>query len=196
MKLSVRNTIACVALIAGVVVADTKAPEFKLTDVNGTEHSLDQYAGKMVVLEWTNYECPFVKKFYGSDTMQALQKTYTEKGVVWLSICSSAPGKQGNFPADEWKRRIAETGSNPTAVLLDEDGKVGRAFGAKTTPHLFVIDASGQIVYQGAIDDKRSTNPKDIANARNYVGEALDALLAGKTVAVSETKPYGCSVKY
>jgi peroxiredoxin len=186
---------------AGIVSALTgwaqqSAPAFELPDVNGMTHSLSQYAGKIVVLEWTNYDCPFVRKFYGVGAMQSMQKQFTEKGVVWLSICSSAPGKQGNFSPDEWKRRIKETGSNATAVLLDESGTVGRSYGASNTPHLFVIDADGNLAYQGSIDDNRSADPETVEGARNYLTEALNALFAGEPVPVAKTKPYGCSVKY
>ncbi len=148
------------------------------------------------MLEWTNPDCPFVKKHYGAKNMQALQAKYVAQGAVWLSVCSSAPGKQGHYPADEWNRILAEQGSAATALLLDPDGQVGRAYGAKTTPHLFVIDAAGTLVYDGAIDDKPSTDSADIPGARAYVGEALDAVLAGTPVPAAQTKPYGCSVKY
>ena len=172
------------------------APGFTLTDTKGAAHALADFAGKPVVLEWTNPDCPFVKKHYGAKNMQALQAKYVAQGAVWLSVCSSAPGKQGHYPADEWNRILAEQGSAATALLLDPDGQVGRAYGAKTTPHLFVIDAAGTLVYDGAIDDNPSTDSADIPGARVYVAEALDAVLAGAPVPVAQTKPYGCSVKY
>lgn len=172
------------------------APGFTLTDTKGAAHALADFAGKPVVLEWTNPDCPFVKKHYGAKNMQALQAKYVAQGAVWLSVCSSAPGKQGHYPADEWNRILAEQGSAATALLLDPDGQVGRAYGAKTTPHLFVIDAAGTLVYDGAIDDRPSTDSADIPGARAYVVEALDAVLAGAPVPVAQTKPYGCSVKY
>jgi peroxiredoxin len=172
------------------------APGFTLTDTKGAAHALADFAGKPVVLEWTNPDCPFVKKHYGAKNMQALQAKYVAQGAVWLSVCSSAPGKQGHYPADEWNRILAEQGSAATALLLDPDGQVGRAYGAKTTPHLFVIDAAGTLVYDGAIDDQPSTDSADIPGARAYVVEALDAVLAGAPVPVAQTKPYGCSVKY
>lgn len=172
------------------------APGFTLTDTKGAAHALADFAGKPVVLEWTNPDCPFVKKHYGAKNMQALQAKYVAQGAVWLSVCSSAPGKQGHYPADEWNRILAEQGSAATALLLDPDGQVGRAYGAKTTPHLFVIDAAGTLVYDGAIDDNPSTDSADIPGARAYVAEALDAVLAGAPVPVAQTKPYGCSVKY
>lgn len=172
------------------------APGFTLTDTQGAAHALADFAGKPVVLEWTNPDCPFVKKHYGAKNMQALQAKYVAQGVVWLAVCSSAPGKQGHYPADEWNRILAEQGSAATALLVDPDGQVGRAYGAKTTPHLFVIDAAGTLVYDGAIDDRPSTDSADIPGARSYIAEALDAVLAGAPVPVAQTKPYGCSVKY
>lgn len=172
------------------------APDFSLKDTAGTEHSLSDFKGKIVVLEWTNYGCPFVKKHYESGNMQKLQKTYTGKGVVWLSICSSAKGKQGYFTAEEWPKKLKAWDVKCTALMPDPTGKVGKMYGAKTTPHMYVIDGDGKLAYQGAIDDNRSWDPKTIEGATNYVAEVLDALLAGDKVKVTETKPYGCSVKY
>jgi peroxiredoxin len=172
------------------------APDFALKDISGKEHKLSGYAGKFVVLEWINHGCPFVRKHYDSGNMQKLQKTYAEKGVIWLSICSSAPGKQGNYPPETWRKLTEDKGAKPTAVLLDTDGKVGRAYGAKTTPHMFVIDPKGKLIYKGAIDDDRSTSPKKAAAAKNYVAAALDAAMAGKKIEVAETRSYGCSGKY
>lgn len=173
-----------------------KAPAFTLQDTSGTSHSLSDFDGKIVVLEWTNYLCPFVKKHYRTGNMQALQKEYTGKGVVWLSVNSSAPGKQGHFSPAEWQRHIEEQDAAPTAVLLDPDGKVGRAYGAKTTPHMFVINTEGKLLYKGAIDDKATFKPADVETASNYVKEVLDSLLAGEDVDPTENRPYGCSVKY
>lgn len=183
------------ALTSHAVNPGDAAPAFTLADVEGKAHSLADHAGKIVVLEWTNYECPFVKKHYDSKNMQKLQKTYTDKGVVWLSVCSSAAGKQGNFTQDVWRERMAKGGVS-TPVLLDPDGAVGKAYGAKTTPHMFVVDAAGKIAYAGAIDDNPSFDPKTIEGARNFVAAALDALLQGKPVEAASSKPYGCSVKY
>jgi hypothetical protein len=194
-----RIRIVCFALIASLGLsagAQSIAPAFELPDVNGTPRALSEYKGKIVVLEWTNYDCPFVRKFYGTGTMQALQETYTAKGIIWLSVCSSAPGNQGNFPGEEWDRRIKETGAKATAVLLDGSGKVGRAYGASNTPHVFVVGKDGNLAYQGSVDDNRSADPETIQGARNYLAEALDALIADQPVPVAETKPYGCSVKY
>ena len=173
-----------------------KAPEFTLTASDGKVHNLKDYRGKYVVLEWINYDCPFVRKHYKSENMQTLQKRYTAKDVVWLSICSSAPGKQGNFSNEVIAERSAELGASHTAYLIDADGMVGKWYDAKTTPHMFVIDPEGRLVYMGGIDDIRSTDVKDIPKATNYVAAALDASMAGKKVAVTSSKPYGCGVKY
>ena len=172
------------------------APEFKLTDSNGSEHSLSDFKGKIVVLEWINYDCPFVKKHYDSKNMQSLQEKYTKEGIVWLAICSSNKGKQGNFSVEEINKRSNERGAKFTAYLIDEDGTVGKMYGAKTTPHMYVIDKSGMLVYAGGIDDKASTDVDDIKAAKNYVSSTLDELLAGKEVSVQSSTPYGCSVKY
>lgn len=172
------------------------APDFTLADVKGGKHSLSSYKGKWVVLEWINYDCPFVNKHYGSGNLPTLQKTYTGKGVTWLTINSSAPGKQGNFPNPEIESRSRAAGAAFSAYLLDTDGNVGRAYGAKTTPHMYVIDPAGKLVYAGGIDDKPSTDVADIATAKNFVAAALDEALAGKPVTVATSTPYGCSVKY
>lgn len=172
------------------------APDFTLVDSHGTKHTLSGLKGKVVVLEWVNYECPFVGKHYGSGNMQQLQKTYTGKGVVWLSINSSAEGNQGWFAPDRINALIKETAATPTAYLIDADGRVGRAYGAKTTPHMFVVDAKGSVVYAGGIDDTPSTDQADIKTAKNFVRAALDEALAGKPVTTASSAPYGCSVKY
>lgn len=174
-----------------------KAPTFSLPDVDGKIHSLAEAAGKWVVLEWTNYDCPFVRKHYDSGNMQDLQRTYTEKGVIWWSICSSAPGKQGHLPPGTWKERMAAQKVAATAVLLDPTGEVGRLYEAKTTPQLFVINPEGVVVYQGAIDSIRSTDPADVAKAVPHIRQVLEAGLAGKPIPEpTRTIPYGCSVKY
>jgi glutathione peroxidase-family protein len=172
------------------------APAFTLTDTTGTEHSLSDFKGKTVVLEWINHGCPFVVKHYASGNMQALQEKYTGEGVVWLSICSSAPGAQGHMSAADAAAKSKEVGSKATAYLIDESGTVGKAYNAKTTPEMFVINAEGILVYKGAIDDKPSTNAADIEGSKNFVAAALDEVLAGKEVSTATTKPYGCSVKY
>lgn len=182
--------------VAGGVATGDAAPAFTLKDTQGKEHSLSDYKGRHVVLEWTNYECPFVRKHYDSKNMQALQKKYAGEGITWLSICSSAPGNQGHMKAADAGKAMADRDATPAAYLLDESGKVGQAYGAKTTPHMFVIGPDGKVVYQGAIDSIRSASPDDVAKADNYVAACLDACLTGKPVAQGSTKPYGCSVKY
>jgi peroxiredoxin len=168
-----------------------KAPDFTLKDLDGKERKLSEFLGKVVVLEWTNYSCPFVKKHYGPGAMQALQKTYTEKGVVWLSICSSAEGKQGFQKTEDWKKAVAEAKASPTALLPDADGTVGHLYGARTTPDMRIVDAKGFLAYSGAIDDDPSMK-SDPAKAKvNYVAQALDAMLAGKEPPTAETKAYG-----
>lgn len=186
----------CSPVLAEDLSVGEPAPDFALKDTQGNDQSLSAYKGKFVVLEWTNYDCPFVQKMYDSATMQGLQKTYTDKGVVWLSINSSAPGKQGNYPPEAWNAMIATRGAAPTAVLLDPDGKVGRLYGAKTTPHMFIVDPSGSLIYQGAIDNVPSAEAEDVAAAKNYVRAALEEAMAGKPVSEPSTKAYGCSVKY
>ncbi len=176
--------------------AGTAAENFTLTDSHGKTHNLSDYKGKYVVVEWLNHGCPFVVKHYSSGNMQSLQKKYTEKGVIWLSIISSAPGKQGHSTPDEANAAAKEKGASPTAILIDEDGKVGKLYGARTTPHMFVISPEGTILYQGAIDNVRSTDVEDIKGATNYVGQALDEAMSGRAVSVSATQPYGCAVKY
>lgn len=177
-------------------VVGRPAPAFDVKDSAGASHNLDSLKGKWVVLEWVNYECPFVKKHYGSGNMQALQKDYTAKGVAWFSVNSSAAGKQGNYSADSIGGLLKERHAVPTAYLLDADGKVGHAYGAKTTPHMFVIDPKGTIVYAGGIDDKPSTELEDVKTAKNFVRAALDEGMAGKPVTTPTSTPYGCSVKY
>jgi len=181
---------------ANEAVAGKPASDFTATDSNGKSHSLSDYKGKVVVLEWLNHGCPYVKKHYNSGNIQALQKTYTKKGVVWFSIISSAPGKQGYCTPEEANEVINQKKAFPTALLLDPDGIVGKLYGAKTTPHMYIIDSEGILVYNGGIDDIRSTNTDDIAKAKNYVKLALDELLAGKEISIKTSRPYGCSVKY
>jgi len=172
------------------------APEFTLTSALGNQHSLADYRGKLVVLEWYNPGCPFVMKYYDSGQMQKLQQEYTQKGVVWLIINSSAQGKQGHCPPDVAQKLIREKKIMATEFLLDHNGQVGLSYQAKTTPHMYVIDQKGILAYQGAIDDKASTSIADLAQARNHVKEALEEIMAGQSVSVKTTKPYGCSVKY
>jgi peroxiredoxin len=177
-------------------VVGQPAPAFTLADSHGKSHSLASFAGKVVVLEWWNPECPFVQKHYGSGNMPKLQKEWTAKGVVWLTVNYSAPGKQGHVDGAKANALMKEKGGAQTAVLLDHDGKVGKAYGAKTTPHMYVIDAKGTLVYAGGIDDKPSTDQADIATARNHVAAALGEVTAGKAVTTATAQPYGCGVKY
>lgn len=172
------------------------APAFFTQDSNGLSIGKDQFAGKYVVLEWTNKDCPFVQKHYKSGNMQKLQKTYTGKGVVWLSVISSAEGKQGYLTGAEANKVAQENGSAATHILLDPKGDMGRAYGAKTTPHMFIFDPNGNLIYQGGIDSINSTDPADIEGAQPYVMAALDEALAGKPVTTPVSRPYGCSVKY
>ncbi len=188
--------LGCVGSSTAQVETAQKAPEFALRSVSGQTHKLSDFRGKYVVLEWINYGCPFVKKHYDSGNMQRLQKTWTGKDVVWLSICSSAPGKQGYYDAQAATKVNKDQNHSATAYLLDSDGRVGKAYGAKTTPHMFVIDPEGVLIYQGAIDSIRSANPGDIAKSTNYVDAALTAAMAGKEISDHTTNPYGCSVKY
>ncbi len=178
------------------VTVGQAAPDFTLTDTNGKAVKLSDFKGKYVVLEWFSYDCPFVEKHYGSGNLQNLQKAYTQKGVVWLSINSSAEGKEGFYSASETNSKMQEKGGSPSAILLDSDGKVGKLYGAKTTPHMFIVNPDGNLIYQGAIDDKSSFDPADIAVAKNYVQAALEEAMAGKPVTTASTKSYGCSVKY
>jgi peroxiredoxin len=172
------------------------APPFRAADVAGKTVGLADYAGKTVVLEWTNDGCPFVGKHYDSGNMQALQQRYTAAGVVWLTVASSAPGEQGHVTPAEAKADLARWRASPSDFLLDPDGLVGRLYDARATPHMVVIDRAGHIAYMGAIDDKPSTRLADVKTAHNYVAAALDALAAGQPVAVASTRAYGCSIKY
>ncbi len=190
------TTLASTLFAAESPRVGTAAPPFSVADAKGKAHSPAEYKGKYVVLEWFNPECPFVKKHYGSGNMQKLQEEYTGKGVVWLSIDSSAPGKEGNLTPDAANKQMSEWKMNHTTLLLDPEGKAGQSYGAKNTPHMFIINPEGKIVYEGAIDSKPTANPSDIASATNYVKAALDEGLAGKPVTNPTTKPYGCSVKY
>lgn len=172
------------------------APDFTLTDTNGKEHKLSDYRGKYVVLEWVNHGCPFVRKFYGSGTMQKLQKQATDDGVVWLAINSSAPGTQGNMTPEEANRVSKEKNAAHTALLFDGEFETARAYGATATPHMFVIDPEGTLIYGGAIDSIPTAKVEDIEKAENYVLAALDASKAGKPVKNPVTRSYGCPIKF
>ncbi|WP_269540034.1 thioredoxin family protein [Cerasicoccus fimbriatus] len=200
---TIRNLLLAASIFSLALTASAKvdvgqtAPDFTLPAADGKEYSLDQYKGKWVVLEWTNYGCPFVKKFYDqSGKMPELQKEWTGKDVVWLSICSSAPDKQGHMDVADAQATNDEKGWSGTAYLVDETGKVGKEYGATNTPQMYVINPDGKIVYMGAIDSKRSANPDDIAKSDNYVDLALTAAMEGKNITTPKSKPYGCGVKY
>lgn len=197
---------AAASLTAGAVIAasaqateppvtGSPAPAFSVEDINGVTWSLADLGEDTVVLEWTNNECPYVRKHYESGSMQALQAEATEAGVVWLQIISSAPGEQGHVSAETAALLNEERGASPTAAILDPSGDLGRLYDARTTPHMFVIE-HGELVYQGAIDDRPTSNIDDIEGARNYVREALEAIAAGEPIAAPETRAYGCNVKY
>ena len=187
---------ATTTAVQATAAVDQKAPEFSLAGIDGKTYKLTDFKGKYVVLEWNNVDCPFVKKHYASGNMQALQKKYTDKGVVWLTICSSAEGKQGYYEPAAMQEKAKDGKFSSTAYLRDADGTVGRAYGAKTTPHMFIVNPEGVLIYAGAIDDKPSPDPKDIASASNYVASCLDESTAGKAVVAKSTTPYGCGVKY
>lgn len=173
-----------------------EAPDFTLMSIEGNEHSLSDFRGQFVVLEWVNHGCPFVRKFYDVGEMQRLQEKYTEMGVIWLAICSSRAGEQGYFTKEQALEVVAEKGARHTAYLYDEPGDVGRLFGARVTPHIFVIDPYGILIYQGAIDSVRSARSADIEGAENFVVSALTQAMDGEPVSTPVTTPYGCSVKY
>ncbi len=172
------------------------APDFTATDIHGQEVKLSSYKGKNIVLEWTNHECPFVVKHYSAGNMQATQNKAREMGVEWITIVSSAPGTQGHISPEQAKTMLTEQGANPSTKILDESGMIGKLYGAKTTPHMYVVNAEGTLVYAGAIDDNSSPNPETIEGATNYVLSALEALAAGQNIETAQTQPYGCSVKY
>lgn len=190
---------AALVLAAPAVAAPqvgSQAPNFRLNDANGRVVSLSDFRGKTVVLEWNNPECPYVKKHYGSGNMQKTQAAAKKDGVVWLTINSSAPGKQGHQNGAQAKAVLAAQNAQPSAYLLDPEGVVGKGYGAVTTPHMYVIDKAGKLVYAGGIDDKATANKDDIQTARNHVLAALSELKARKAVSVATSRPYGCTVKY
>ena len=190
-------TTAPAAASATVAKIGSPAPDFTLTDTNGKSHSLSSLKGKTVVLEWFNKDCPYVRKHYESSNMQALQKKYSDQGVVWLTVISSAEGKQGFETAADANKTRADWKIASVATLLDSKGEVGgKLYKAKTTPHMYIIDPKGTLVYNGAIDSISSSSQADIPKSENYVASALDLVAAGKPVKTATTKPYGCSVKY
>jgi len=193
LAFAVASTFSCVALANAVV--GQSAPAFSVTDLSGKPVSLADYKGKTVVLEWHNFGCPFVQKHYRSGNMQALQKKYAGD-VVWLAVNSTHKGASDYTEPAELTAQLKQFGAAPAKYLVDEPGKMGMAYRAKTTPHMYVIDPQGKVVYNGAIDDKRSTNPEDVKTSKNYVVAALEELKSGKPVSAASTTPYGCTVKY
>ena len=187
---------ADVANYSAAQVLGRPAPNFTLADANGRPVSLSDFRGRTVVLEWNNPECPFSRKHYGSGNMQRTQAAAVGDGIVWLTINSSAPGNQGHMNGAEARAFLASSGARPAHYLLDPGGEVGRAYDARTTPHMYVINGAGSLVYAGAIDDRPTANPDDIPGARNHVLAALAELKAGRPVSVASSRPYGCSVKY
>ena len=199
--LKILGSAALVALTTAAQAAEiaqpgAQAPAFTAKDIAGHVVSLADYAGKTIILEWTNDGCPFVGKHYDSGNMQELQRRFTAAGDIWLTIVSSAPGEQGFVSPEQARADIARWNAAPSDYLLDPDGAVGHLYDARATPHMVVIDAKGVVAYIGAIDDKRSTDLDDVKTAKNYVAAALDELAAGKPVTVAATHDYGCSVKY
>lgn len=186
--------LAACSAIAGTV--GQPAPDFTLSDLSGKPVKLSDYRGSYVVLEWVNPECPYVEKHYGSRNMQALQKDYTAQKVVWLTINSTREGHSEYYPPQKMAGWTKQMNAAPSATLLDPSGKVGRAYQARTTPHMYIVDPKGQLVYAGGIDDKRSTSQSDVKTAKNYVRAAMGEALAGKPISAASTSPYGCSIKY
>ncbi len=200
MKRIIGLAMAATAMMATIAVAAPKtgapAPAFTVAASDGKTYSLSDFKGKPVILEWTNDQCPFVVKHYATGNMQASQKAAKEDGAVWLTVISSAPGKQGHVSPEAANKLTADRNAVPTAVLLDESGVVGQAYAAKTTPHMYLIDEAGILRYQGGMDDKPTTKHDDVKTAKNYILAALTEWKASGTVTDAETKPYGCSIKY
>jgi peroxiredoxin len=214
MKLVARRTVLAVCLGGAAAIAldvalaptiaypgaqariGAAAPAFTLSDSAGKTVSLADFKGKTVVLEWTNHDCPYVRKHYGGNNMQALQKKWTAQGVVWLTLISSAPGTEGYVSAEEANKLTTERGAAPSDVLFDPKGDVGRVYGAQVTPHMYVIKGDGTLVYMGGIDDKPTARLADLKIAKNFVDAALSEMAQGKPVSVTTSRPYGCSIKY
>jgi peroxiredoxin len=197
MKTVLTTLLFTLATTAGAALKiGAPAPEFTGIDTRGKSHTLSDYRGKPVILEWTNHDCPYVRKHYNSGNMQQQQRAAAEQGAVWLSIVSSTPGKQGHVTPAQADALTAQRNAAPSAVILDEKGAIGRLYGAKTTPHMYIIDADGKLAYMGGIDSIASSNPADIEKATQYIPAALAQMMNGKPIASSVTRPYGCSVKY
>ena len=194
--------IAGLSLAAGPALAQSTAkvgqpaPVFQAVDADGKARSLSEFTGKTVILEWTNHDCPYVRKHYNSATMQTLQKDMAKEGVVWLSVISSPVGEQGHVDGAKAKELTKSRDAAPAAVLLDPNSKVARAYGATTTPHMYIVDPKGTLAYMGAIDDKPSSSAASLTGARSYVRQAMAEIKAGKPVTEAATKAYGCAVKY
>lgn len=188
--------LAMAATIAWAARVGEQAPDFTATDSNGQVHHLSDYRGKFVVLEWTNRGCPYTRKHYESGNMQRLQQEWTAKGVIWLTVLSSAPGKQGYMTAADENAYLKQMNAHPTAALLDPTGALGHLYDAKTSPDMYIINPQGTLIYDGAIDDRPTTDIADVQGAKNYVSEALQEAMGGKQVSDPVTRPYGCSVKY
>jgi peroxiredoxin len=195
-NLTIALAALCLAVPSLAVRVGDAAPDFSGVDSKGKTHELSEYKGKYVVLEWHNQGCPYTKKHYVSGNMQSLQKEWTAKGVIWLTVISSAPGLQGYVTPAEENSYLSKMHAVPTAVLLDPSGEIAHLYDAKTTPHMFVIDPSGKLIYQGAIDDHATTDASDIAQSKNYVSDALTESMQGKSIATAYSRPYGCSIKY
>jgi peroxiredoxin len=193
---TVLSIVFVATLSAGAAQIGGQAPDFHGMDSNGKTQSLDQYHGKFVVLEWQNHDCPYTAKHYRSGNMQSLQKEWTAKGVVWLTVISSAPGQQGYVDAPHENAYLKKMEAKPTAAILDPKGAIGHLYDAKTTPNMYVIDPSGKLIYAGAIDDHATTDVSDIQSSKNYVSAALTEAMNGQAVQTPVTRPYGCSVKY
>jgi peroxiredoxin len=200
----VLTALGATALTAGITSTRSQAalqtgvaaPGFTAIDSKGRQHALAAYKGKTVILEWTNHECPYTVKHYATGNMQALQKAATDSGAVWLTVVSSRPGTQGHVNGLEADKLTDDRRAHPTAVLLDPKGDLGRLYGARTTPHMYIVDQAGMLAYMGGIDDQPSASHATVKTARNYVREALGALAAGRPITLASTRPYGCSVKY
>ena len=194
------GVLSAVFLIAGLAAAqatlDKPAPNFTGQGSDGKMYTLADYRGKFVVLQWYNRDCPFIHKHYDSGNMQKLQDIYGKKGVIWFEILSSAPGKEGYMTAAEAQENRGKSGTKSIATLVDPEGTIGKLYAAKSTPHMFVIDPKGILIYQGAIDDHATADASDIPSSKNYVVAALDEAMAGKPVSNPSTRPYGCGVKY
>lgn len=198
IRISLYSIIGSAAVMAAASAAEIgkPAPDFSATDAKGASVSLAGLKGKVVVLEWINFGCPFVKKHYDSGNMQKLQKTYADKGVVWVTVNSGSKASGTYLEPAGFLKKADEKKSGASHLVIDESGAVGKAFGAKVTPHVFIVDSNGVLVYDGAVDSIKSTDPADVEKAVNHVAKALDALLQGKPVEKAKTEPYGCGVKY